>query len=399
MKCPTCGCDIATSFCPRCNNKTQPSSRDGSDHVSPDLTSNRADLLRQLLDEDDSKPVARTRLIEHYELDQPLPPRAAGPAESASKRPAVRGKAVPFRTSRSYIAAFIVTAIVMIFVGFIRWYVGTVISLNKAAEIGAKARAEKYANAQKVLADRRKPAKNIADVKTDVTTLPVSARKPAPYVDRIGDWGVSVFDAQIVGNNSTDGERLRVRLRISNYSDRTAVCPNWSRPGDKVLLRDQFGNLYNQIYDPHENRSVPASKSTDDYLSFEAPSMPVGMELDLDIGGSDRPFEFSLPIMFIRRSPPAIAGYSPQKIRTPVPASQQTPPPPVPYDPENDPKFCAEIIVEYNEAIAAMKKRALGMSFDRGVKFRQTEPDRLRKALAKTYKLEGAQIKRILRGL
>jgi hypothetical protein len=276
------------------------------------------------------------------------------------------------------------------------WYSRTVVDLNNAAEIAAKGRAEKFKNAEKVLADKLKlaPKPTIA-----VVSPPPSTRKTAPYADRIGPWGVSVLAAEILADKSGNGDRLKLTLRISNHSDFAAVHPDWSRPGSHVRLFDQFGNLFNQIYNPHDAKKVDAGNSTDESLLFNAPPLPGMMELDLGIADSERPFEFKLASGFIKRNPPRIVAFSPPRIQTLAPPSPAPPPPPVPYDPENDPVLCAEIIDAYKEGISSMNRRILGMSFDRGTQFRRLEPERLRKALAKKYKLEEAQIKRILRGL
>ena len=204
---------------------------------------------------------------------------------------------------------------------------------------------------------------------------------------------MSVFAAEIAG------ERLKITLRISNYSGWAAIYPNWSRPGSKVLLRDQFGNLYNQRYESHDPKTVAAGKSTDDYLLFDAPPLPVAMDLDLGVTDSDKPFEFKLMNTFIYRNPVVTTAALPRTIPRPEPASPPPPPPPVPYNREDDPNIRMEVIDEYNEGISSINRRSLGMSFDRGNRFRQTEPEKLRKALAKKFMLEEIQIKRILRGL
>jgi hypothetical protein len=289
---------------------------------------------------------------------------------------------------------------------FARGYAGTVADLHKASEKAPKELAEQYENAQKIKEEKRGYNKNLgaklnpgqqpADTPDDAS----STRKVAPYASRINNWGVSVIYAELVSGQSGEVDRLKLTLRFSNYGQRAAVHPNWTRPDSRIELRDQFGNLYNPIPEPHEPKTIQPAKSEEDYILFAAPTIAGNLELDLYAVGFGRPFEFTITGISIKRKPTPSIFTTVTPMPTPVPTiiKQATPPPPLPYNPEDDGKLRADVIAEYNEGIAAMRQRALGMSYDRAVKFKKTQPEKLRKDLGKKYKLDDTQIKRILRG-
>lgn len=361
-------------------------------------TNNR---LRELLDEDVPAPVAGNHLPGNGAVDAiERPPPRTGLSSPLPLR-AVRGKAVPFRDSRTFFAAILITVIAIVGLAFGRWYVSTVITLQNSAEIAAAERAEKFKNAGKAREDRNKsvsvqPARSPSSSSPTPASILTPGRKVAPYTDQIGDWGVSVTAAEIEVDKSTGSERLKLTLRIANYSGRPASYPNWFQSdGDsRVVLRDHYGNAYNQIDATSRGpASVAPGKSTNDYLLFEALSLSAELDLDLAVAGSDRSFAFRIPSLFVRR---ALAAALPFKGQTPAPSSEATPPPPVPYDPEEDQKLCLEIMDKYREGVATMKQRAMGMSPNHATKFRQAEPEKIRKALMKKYSLDEAQIRRII---
>ena len=67
-------------------------------------------------------------------------PEQWGPTAAASKKPLIDGKPLPFHGPRTMMAAILIAVIALTGYAFSRWYVDTVISLDKTATIASAKR-------------------------------------------------------------------------------------------------------------------------------------------------------------------------------------------------------------------------------------------------------------------
>jgi hypothetical protein len=343
--------------------------------------------------------------------DAPVIPRAAGPASGEPSKVSLEGKPLPFQKSRALIAGIVVALLVLAGYGFASWYARQVTALTNAAEIASAQREAKYkameklATAKSLAAAKNALAKGTAaflksarDQGGAPALLPFAPQADlgvaiAPATAQIGDLVVGVSEARLGPlNRSTVEEVLSLTLRITNLSARPMSVTSWARSDVRVVLRDRNRNYYNRVSASSEApREVDAGQTITEKLTFEPTPEGVELELDLPVADSSKPFRFRMPTGFVRRSfPPIQSAQANQTRPQPAPAA------PVPYDPEKDPKLCSAVNAEYREGMKRIDRRALGVSFDRANKLRQTEPPKLIKSLAKKHNLEEDQVRRIV---
>jgi hypothetical protein len=183
-------------------------------------------------------------------------------------------------------------------------------------------------------------------------------------------------------------EQLSISLRITNLSTKPATYRSWSRPETLAVLRVQYGNYYNRIELPVQGEiAINPGETITDTLAFEAPPVNASLELDLPVSGTDKSFRFLIPALIVDRfARPA----SPARAQVVVPAQ------PEPLDPENDRQLRSRIIADYRAGVKEIERRALGMSFDGGQKYRRTGRQKLLEKLSNAHQLRIEQIRRIV---
>jgi hypothetical protein len=278
---------------------------------------------------------------------------------------------------------------------FFNWYASQVASLSKNAYSAGEARNKRLNN----LANLKSTAK--------LPTIPkapsaAERRAIAPSTQQIEDVAVGVSAARIVAyqlkdNYSISSDSLVLTLRITNLSKSPCNYKSWSEQSTGVLIHDQFKNYYNRRYienPPIIEQTIGPEQTIVDIVAFEPPPKTFGY-LDLDLpsqalGLHNLPYTFRIPAALVER---AETPKPPITVRAPSPP---IPPAPTYSDPETDPRVRSRVIGDYKAGAAAIERRANGMGFDRGRKFKLTSYEDLIQEIAANHNLKAEQVRRII---
>jgi hypothetical protein len=186
-------------------------------------------------------------------------------------------------------------------------------------------------------------------------------------------------------------------LRITNLSSRQPFnYKSWSQRKTGVTISDQNRNYYNRVLlenPPIVEQTIAPGETINDYVVFEPPMRAFGY-LDLDLPSHAYiPYLFRIPFMMAERveAPKPVAV--PEKRAQPAPA----PPPQPPFDPETDPQIRSKVISDYRSGSSAIERKARGMGFDRGRKYKIEAYEKLLDEIGNTYNLTVDQVRRIVR--
>jgi hypothetical protein len=163
-----------------------------------------------------------------------------------------------------------------------------------------------------------------------------------------------------------------------------------------VTIHDQNRNYYNRVFienPPIVEQTIPPGETINDIIVFEQPLKLFGY-LDLDLPSHAYvPYVFRIPSSLVEQRAEA-----PKPAPPPAPKVQQ-PPPPVepPYDPEKDLQLRAKVLADYRSGTAAIERKAKGMGFDRGRKYKLTAYENLIEEIASNYNLTADQVRRMIR--
>ena len=282
---------------------------------------------------------------------------------------------------------------------FSRWYVDTVISLDRTAS----AAGAKRSSHMKALAGPLSNGAGQAKVKGTSGTgmggmgmggmgMPQAHNRTlAPATAQIGNLVVGVSSAQLgTFDGTTENECLTLTLRVTNLSAKPITYASWSGPARKAILTDQYHNYYNRIGSSTQtDQAIEPDRTITDTLQFEKPLLGAALALDLPIG--TQKFEFSLPAAFVQR---AVTAKVAPKV---APASPVTAPE-LPYSAEPRTRKLSHLDVKatYNEAMKRVEVRALGMSTNNAARLRKTEKERIIKSLATKMDMTVDQIRHMI---
>ncbi len=353
------------------------------------------------------------------------PVRAQAPTLTATKSLDLVGTQPAFRSGRTVFAAIGVAIAVVAVAAFAWWYVGTVKELDTAGNVAVEAGAAKTETAPEPPSLGMPSEKAAATAKTTLENLSLPpSRTMAPSTAEIGDLVVGISSARLGPlNRSTAQNSLTLGLRITNRSDKPRKYLGWTQPEIKVLLRDRYGNFYNRIpLGPRDELMIKPGETITDRLAFEPTAFGSEVTLDLPVAGSEKSFQFLIPAAFIERTPPPTVASANQPLRLPsplplgtspaaqtapaaplplgtspaAPTAPEAPSTPEPYDPETDEKVRTKLRGDFNESLAEINRRRLGMSSNESLTFRRRETAKLVKKLAKDNELTEDQVKRIV---
>jgi hypothetical protein len=402
FQCPRCGHpgrinkDLparAALRCPRCDKIFRfPPSKAADADIKADYGGLPPDRILELFTPDERpKPVARTDEIDircFTDSNEPLPPRAEAPIPRGKKKVLLDGKAPPFQHSRGFIAAILVTAVAMVGVAFVIWYVDTIMFLSKHVDNAGKARGRQLDDLGKGNPNKKAPPKPMGSGQSALPVAPAT-RVVAPATAQIGELVVGVWAAQIVPNERLAAdERLSLTLRITNLSQKPTKYVSWSQVNMSAVLRDRNRNYYNRITLPTRSMVVIEPTVTIlDAIEFEATPTNVELELDLTVAGSEKSFQFRIPASSIRRATAAPFAAMAQKS---LPVSQ------VPFDPEKDPRLRAAVKAAYREGVKQVKRNTMSLSPKAAASKQKKEEPKLIKALADQFTLTIEQITRMI---
>jgi hypothetical protein len=429
LECAHCGTTLKTSKvvvpgakvrCPKCNEvfHIHASGREGMVETIP--VAGEMETIDVVLPSSDQLPrIMKAALREPLASDTP-PPRMAPPSPTVSKKIEYDGKAVPFRGPRTVVAAVCAVIGLAFAGGFGWWYLGTVKSLDVAADVAVERRTaniEKYA---KPVTSSTAIAKAPASPTPTLAAPAPSARVTAPMTSEIDGIVVGIVSARLGPLEGGDGQTVfALSLRITNNTSRPMKYAGWSRPEVKPKLRDMYGNFFNRVSldTIGTETGIKPGETITDRLIFEKTPFMAEVTLDLPVPGSEKQFEFRITPAFIERpdGPPSIAAGSapPQRlvdaaagsriigtVKSGAPAAQP-PPEPTPAKPEMDgpetgEEIRAKLVSDYKEKIADINRRRLGMSSNDGNLFRRRETAKLIKKLATDNDLSEDQVKRMI---
>jgi hypothetical protein len=318
------------------------------------------------------------------------------------------GGSVPFRRSRTILAA-ICAAISLVFAGsFGWWYWGTVDELD-AATTAAGERRRKDIQKRAAPIDLRKIPGTTTTVTTVTTTIPLDERVSAPKTLEINEMLVGISSARVgpLEGGDPNQEVFTLGLRITNHSVKLMKYVGWAQPGVKVTLRDAYGNHFNRISADTTERIIPVGETITDRLIFEKITFSAEVTLDLPAPGIPGQFyKFRIAAQFIERP-----GFAQRMIDAaagskalPLPNNRLSlaPPNPTPaepppaYDPETDPKLLARLRSDYDEKMSEINRRKLGMGSNESTNYKRRETAKLIKRLAKENDLTEKQVKRMV---
>jgi hypothetical protein len=322
-----------------------------------------------------------------------LPVRARAAASAARAEPHVPSEPTPFYTSRRVAGAVLGASLAVAVLAFVVWYAETVRSLTKTADAS---RADRDVTINAIAGVSKLAPPSAVNPPPTVPIAPYRrARTISPSTAQIGDMVVGVAAARVqTFAQPVRSEQLVLTLRITNLSTKPITYRSWSRPDVAVSLRDQFRNYYNRIPSASESElRIGPGNTVTDTLMFEAPPEAVELELDLPTPGEGDAFEFRLPMGQVQRTTPSVTPAP-----APRPRVQEPPPrpPPEPYDPEKDERLCSTVRSEYRAGVNHIERRAQGMTFDRGNRFRRTECNTLIKSICDKHSLTVDQVRRII---
>jgi hypothetical protein len=301
------------------------------------------------------------------------------------------------------------------------WYLGTVKSLDVAADAAIERRKEALEKRAAppmlgtAIAKPAVPAKPAA-----LPALPKDERVTAPTTFEIAEMVVSIVSARGGPLDATDARDVfTLGLRITNRSAKPMKYSGWARPEIKVTLRDIYGNFFNRISQKTvaTEASIPPGETVTDRLVFERAPFKSEMTLDLPAPGlPDQAFKFRIAPAFIERAggpSPVADGSSPTQrmidgaagSRTPqMPATaptakrdEPTTAKPGKPDPEQDQQLRGKIMADYREKMKDIKRAKLGKSSNNAATYERSATKKLVERLAKDYELTEDQIKRIVK--
>jgi hypothetical protein len=192
-------------------------------------------------------------------------------------------------------------------------------------------------------------------------------------------------------NRAIEGEYLSLRVKVFNRSQNPITFASWGRPKVPVVLKDREGNYYSiQRASGPDDVTIAPGKSIIDTLLFEPAPAHTELDLDLPIAGTDKAFEFHTRQGFIVR-----ANVPLQEL--PAVADAEAKGSAAPLDPEKDPVVRKKLIFEYRERNTEINLQARNMSTNNASEHRRRKGRELYESLAKKYKFEVDQVKRILR--
>jgi hypothetical protein len=202
------------------------------------------------------------------------------------------------------------------------------------------------------------------------------------------------------------GQYLSIKLRITNRGKEPVTFVSWTGPDMGVMFSVEKGGGYNRIPVPkQEDRSINPNDTIFDILVFETPPPLKHLELDLPLPGGKQIFRFKIPASFVERSmatistplaPTAPAANSATKTQDAAKTAPGAAMPTPAYDPENDQKLRTKLNREYLSAARDIKNRSLGMNTNDAARYKRTKGKELVDKLAKKYKLEVDQVRRIV---
>jgi hypothetical protein len=285
---------------------------------------------------------------------------------------------------------------------FVWWYVGTVHQLDTAANVAADTRT-------RTIKKEAAPLKSQPSIKLAAPTKPGAPTAPtrpnrvtAPNTSEIAEIVVGVESARLgpVDGGASGQDVLTIVLRITNHSIKPMTFAGWSAPEAKIVLRDGYGNFYNQISsDSGEPVPIKPGETIKDRLVFERIGIQSELRLDLPIVGTKEKFEFLIPGNFVQRPRNPYMGQG-NTLLTAASARTSNPQPapsaPEPYDPEHDEKLRSKIRSDFAEEMDTVNRRKLGKSTNEAALYQRRATASLVKRLAKENDLTEAQVKRIV---
>lgn len=429
LECAHCGSTLKTTKvvvpgakvrCPKCKEVFHIHASDQDGMVETIPIAGDMDTMEVELPSSDQLPKMMKAAIREPLASAAPPPRMAPPSPTAHKRIEYGSNSVPFRGTRT-IAAGICALIGVVFAGgFGWWYLGTVKSLDTAADVAIERRKEsiqKQAAPPMVGKATVKPAD--AAKPAPLPTPPKDERVTAPTTVEIGEMVVGIVSARSGPLDSADARQvLTLGLRITNRSAKPMKYSGWARPEIKVTLRDMYGNFFNRLsFDTvGSETSIPPGETITDRLIFEKTPFQSEMTLDMPVPGTDKVFKFRITHTFIERAgaPSAVAAGSaptqnmidaaagsrmpqmPTAAQTTV-RNDQTPGKPEKYDPEQDDSLRGKILSDFREKMKDIRRVKLGKSSNNASSYERTATNKLVQRLAKDYELTEDQVKRIVK--
>ena len=357
-------------------------------------------------------------VIADQNFSSPLPPRAPSPEPPKRKIAQIKPAAplhgarfTPFAGSRSAMALILIGSIAFGIFAFVNWYYYQVRALSRTADAGSARRTRQVkdlvAGKTDGIATGRVDVRGKSAALTSFGAPRPDQRIDAPGTMAIAKMVVGISAAHIVPVKQRLGasreDYLVLALRITNTSEKPLAYTGWRAKG--ATLRDNKGNYYNRIsFDAGSlpegalgETSIDPGSTIKDLLIFEAVELPTGalslgvaLELDLATPSGDV-FRFNVPANFVERSTTSHANQPTEQV-----GQDGSPPPPMPYDPEQDPKLVQAVLVDYRAGIAEISSKSKLMAYDHARSFRRTAPDALLRKISTKYQLAEDQTRRIL---
>jgi hypothetical protein len=339
------------------------------------------------------------RPLSQHPRSQPIsPPDFAPKRPQSNRRKAAQSKGVPFRLSRSTVAGVMGIGLLGAFVLFCTWYARQVVSLtNRAARVGDARRSRDLTK----LADLRTKPGNPSP--TPATAASARRMTIAPATMQVGELAVGVASVrlgpiQVDDQRQIPGDHVSFKLRVTNLSRSPFHYRSWSQQTTGVILNDSLKNYYNRVLieDPPVTEGwIQPGQTISDLIAFEPPLKQFGYwELHLP-SPEHIPYAFRIPSHLAERAtaPTAPAGVAAAPAGEAVPRQA---PAPAPIRPENDPQTRSRVLADYRNGAASIERRARGMGFDRGRKFRLEGAEKLIEEIAERYELSSTQVRAIL---
>jgi hypothetical protein len=344
------------------------------------------------------------------------PPRingAGAPQPVEKSKPLDGERKLLFQSSRKGIVATLLLFLAAAGYGFIRWYSDQIRELNGNINNQAAARKNKllkYADGRQSLANQGAPVGATAP-------LVDRDRVIAPTTCQVGNLVVGVSACNIQQVTLRSGRTLPQNhtvftIRVTNLYEGVFSYDGFNyADNNRPVLRDQYKNYYNRltsfdVQDPPfgavmRKTDIPHGVTITDVVVFEGePPSLTELDLDLTIAPTVGMFKFHIPARLIQRPTAAIAMVPPAMgfPRPPAPPDaklDQPPPPPIPYNPEQDPQVIQKVTIDYRDGARAIERVARGKGYDAARSFRRSKTEQLLNELAEKYQLTFDQVRRM----
>jgi hypothetical protein len=280
------------------------------------------------------------------------------------------------------------------------WYARQVVSLtNQAGRAGDARRAKDITTLSGLKTNPGLPRPSASPP----PAAPANRMAVAPATMQVGDLAVGVYSVrlgpiQVDNTRQIPGDYVTFRLRITNRSGSPYQYKSWSQQTTGVVLSDALKNYYNRVMiedPPVKEQVIQPGQTISDLIAFEPPLKQFGYwELYLP-SPEHIPFAIRIPSVLVERpaSPTAAAGGAAPSAEKAAPPPA---PPPAPARPENNPQTRSRVLADYRTGSASIERKARGMGFDRGRKFRQEGAEKLIDEIAERYELNSIQVRAIL---